>query len=490
MTAVYLVLRCAVYLVNASKSRVALRFLAKAEETTRKEAGEPCTVQDDDQPEAAAGAAGVEREGEVLVKDELLERARQYVAELANLLSGNEWVFLQLDRDMRARLVAEFLCLSLVEVSALLSLLGRDERAGIEETIPSISTAIGPVYISLCGSGLTQSRRRHLKFLLSLLGSLPNVEPAASTLSMTQRLLKLKQLLELQDMALTQLKYGISALTKAVESSTEAGDDPTAAASAAKGAAAATAGATATPDLPEAPAECLLDAVVRAIELTVHRRKKQFFVDPILSAWMREVHHQKPHYGLMSTRRLSWLTQRPLKTHSELLEALRATPLGSGNVSLQQTLTEEVDAQQEAATSSAQQELSQSDRLRVSSRLYRFPDTAIQCFAMERQVYLDMYRRLLHRGVSKSMQCRTAGQEGSPEVDTWPFTSRVWGPLGTAPPVIGAGAFPTEGPEEPSHPEATSGDTQLAERLERAPDKQPGEAAPSWHPPGSSDSGS
>ncbi|CDJ33235.1 uncharacterized protein EMH_0015230 [Eimeria mitis] len=357
--AVYLVLRCAVYLVNASKSRVALRFLAKAEETTRTEAGEPCTVQDDDQPEAAAGAAGAEREGEVLLVDDLLERARRYVTELETLLRVNTFVFTQLDNALKFMLVAEFLCLCLMEFSALYSLMERRERAGMQELISNIYIKIQSLGNRMNWRQLTPARRRHIQFLYSLFDRLSEVDPPTGAFEERQRLSRMKELLTLQEMALGQLDYGFSALRECVESGRKRSDDPKAGASPAKGAAAATQGAVAPPDVPEAPESVTVRSVFMAIERTAHKRRDQNLMDKHLSAWMRMKHYEKPHYSIMSTHRLLKATGQPMQTHKELLEDLQATPLGLRDVSVRATSGTGIYTDKTTASSSVQEEPSQ-----------------------------------------------------------------------------------------------------------------------------------
>ncbi|CDJ48483.1 hypothetical protein EBH_0020630 [Eimeria brunetti] len=392
VAAAFFVVRCALYLVNASKSRVTVRFLAGAKLTKSEDGENPCGTTDGDLPAEAAPAAEEEDENEPLDKQDLLKRAQGYATELKNVIYKNKCLFMEVKPDNRVKYISEILCLCVVEFAALYSLLARRERAGISETIRSIFRHVGELRGSLPRTQLSDSRRRHIKFLHGLLRRLPQVEPAAA-LEERQRLLRLKQLLQLQDMALVQLNNGVSWLREYLGGSNKGSDDSTVAASSAEGATAAVGGVAAAEKGTQSAAKCgvaaaeggvaaaegtgaadegahaaaegsgaaaegadaaaegadaaaegagaaaigaavgtdaKVAAVVWAIEDTVHTRREQILVDPLLRGWLQKVHTERPHYSIISIQRFEAITRSPLPNHRELIESLLKTRLASG----------------------------------------------------------------------------------------------------------------------------------------------------------------
>ncbi|CDJ27916.1 LOW QUALITY PROTEIN: uncharacterized protein EMH_0011240 [Eimeria mitis] len=747
VTAVYLVLRCAVYLANASKSRVALRLLAGEEKITDKGAGEPCG----DSEENRLTATATDPPGEELGtpdEQDLLKRALRYITELKQFILSIEPVMMQLNVGRRAKCVAIFSVLSLVEFSALYSLLEREQRAGMNAALNAIYKRLWFFRTTIGKANVTKSRHRHFKCVFEFLQRVKGIKPTASALPKSQRLLKIKDLLQLQESALALLKSGLVWLRESLESFEEANDGvqrPDAAvgpAAGAEGTAAAAVGPAA------AAANTRVDCVLQAIQKTAYERREQVFLDPLVGAWLREVNTPDKTYGIFRPKYLEQVLQKSPKGQEELLEDLLKTPLGSGDSHREGTRIKEVDAERGAASSSESEAPSKRDEAsppesprrafpalepldfhhqgsreghsstgsapvprspRTSTAAANAPSAAADVppapsakgrsshvqapthrktglphsaptvlpklspsagagrprfsatFAAPKPATLPLVRAREPRfawaskvsdvmstaessdplpspkplpglspgsfraaisaaaaytpenstwrppaaatqapdfsvpnsaswaspvslgiwhplaasqwspgataprqggfdrsprpswplrsppahtissrypssagaGGASPLQRRvpdegfppgtgrfasapsasrwhlppsqplspspwlpaeyrsasgTAGQEDSPEVDTWPFTSRVWGPLGTAPPVTGMGYFPTEVPDEPSHPEASSGHAQLAKRLEAAADQHLGEATPPWHPPDSSDS--
>ncbi|CDJ27917.1 LOW QUALITY PROTEIN: uncharacterized protein EMH_0011350 [Eimeria mitis] len=751
VTAVYLVLRCAVYLANASKSRVALRLLSSAEKTTDKGAGEPCRASGKKRPTAAATVSASEEAG-ALGEQDLLKRAQRYITELKQFIKNSEPLVRELSPGRMAKYTISLLCLSLVEISALYSMLERDERAGIVPEVSKIYNEIWAYRRSLGREHTTKSRERHFKYLHLLLGKLKDAKPVETALAKKQRLLRLNELLQLQEVALGQLNTGLVLLRESLEGSNDPEDIDKAANVAGEGtpsAAERTAAAAGDPGVADVAEDDRSDEIVRDIQTTVHERRRQVLSDPLLSSWLREVHTPDFHYGIIRSKCLEEIAQQPPKSHQELLEDLRKTPLGSADghwsINIKESDEEQGtkspsetdvpftrdDISPPESQSRAPRALRTLDTIGQGSRKGAGPNVisaspstptaaaaaaaaaaavptgpapkgkyanlraqrqhkivhsraapnirwqvsqpggagrprfsatsaaphpaalpsarrhvphaewptnvsavtsvrrspspssppealpkpprdsfnaaisaaaayAIEAFTLRtpgaaakpsgispgfgaspvsvpehgswpaaaasylspaasapQQAGFDSVPRAsgprhrayspssFHLDAPSSSGCRrgaavgtrplqrrfanegappgtgklvstpsasrwhlptsqplspspwlpaeyrlasgTAGQESSQENDTWPFTSRVWGPLGTAPPVTGVGYFPTEGPDEPSHPEASSEHAQLAKRLEATPDQQLGEATPPWHPLGSTD---
>ncbi|CDI78782.1 hypothetical protein, conserved [Eimeria praecox] len=226
----YLMLRCALYLASARSSRGELRYLAGSEGRTDKGLGEPCGGPAEDPPAATAVA---EEEEEVLVEEDLLKQARRYAVELRLLIDRSEPLLRQLESRLRAKCIAAFLCLSLVELSASFSLLERRERVGMNEEIAHISSRISSLRESLGKKQLSRPRHRHIKCLRELLTMLTEVKPAAAALAPRHRLEAIKMLLQLQDVTLVQLNAALVWLRVSLTNSKSANDDAKGAADAA-----------------------------------------------------------------------------------------------------------------------------------------------------------------------------------------------------------------------------------------------------------------
>ncbi|CDJ33233.1 uncharacterized protein EMH_0015210 [Eimeria mitis] len=335
VAAVYLVFRCSLYLANVSKSRRVLRFLAGSEGRKDKDPGEYCSAVADDPPTAAAAAAANGESGEGhLDKEVLLSRVHNYGVELTRLIKASTSSLLQLNSDYRAKCIAQLLCLSLAEYAALYSVLERRERAGVAERIRTISNTIWTLRRSFRSGSLTSTRTRHLNEMQSLLIKLTEIQPPPATIPESHRLQKVDKLLELQEVSLGQLNSGFFWLREALEHSKKARHEAEAArrtAAAARGAAeiAEAAAAVEAAAAAEVAAAARVANVVRAIEKTAQKRKDQVLNDPQLSHWLREA-QPKNHYGITNRARIEAIAQQPLLAHHELLEALKATPLGSG----------------------------------------------------------------------------------------------------------------------------------------------------------------
>ncbi|CDJ27918.1 uncharacterized protein EMH_0011460 [Eimeria mitis] len=356
IAASYFVVRCALYLSNARKRRASLRFLAGAEGKTNNDQGDPCGTSAGDPPAAAAASVDEEKTDETLDEQDLLEQAGRYVFELTRVMERNGWLLTQLNFSLRARCVAIFLCVCLVELAALFSLLDKRERVGMKRGIHLISATVVDLRRSLGRAPLSPSRRRHIRFLHELVDQLATVPPPTAVLERSQRLLRIKELLQLQEVALGQLKAGLGWLSACLENCKETQDVGKAPAefiedtvAAAEGAAAAGA-AAAAPYAPTSAAAGRVDAVVAALQTTAYKRREQVLRDASLSRWLREVHGPDSRHGLVSKGRLAQLALKPLQSHSERLAALQATPLGSGDELWKSIGLEEIDVQQGSAS--------------------------------------------------------------------------------------------------------------------------------------------
>ncbi|CDI81217.1 hypothetical protein, conserved [Eimeria acervulina] len=331
----YLLLRCAFYLADARRSRAAQRLLAGAKRKKNKEPGEPCSVPVEDSAPAAPAASGDGEEA--LVERDLLRRARLYAVGLRRLVSSSECLLRKLNADLRAKCVALFSSLSLVEFSSLLSLLERRDRAGMHEDVSEITSRLWAIRESIGRRVISLPRHRHIKCLHLLLRTLTEVPPVTMAIAEKQRLLRIHQLLQLQEMALGQLNVGLVWLRTSLESTKTRGNAKAPAGGAETGAALAA-------------ADARIAEAVEAMGVTVRKRREQVLVDPLLSSWLRSTHGRNLHYGLISRSRLQEITIRPLQTHRELLEDLQASPLGSGNEPWGHIRVEDSDAPQAAVS--------------------------------------------------------------------------------------------------------------------------------------------
>ncbi|CDI75756.1 hypothetical protein EPH_0006120 [Eimeria praecox] len=402
VAAAYLVLRCALYLTKASSSssKGALRYLAEAEERTNEDPEEPCGAAAGNPPASAGAAKEEEEDEEAPVEEELLKRVNLYVNNLEQLIRKNEWVVNWLSRPLRSRCIAEFVCLSLVELSALLSLLEKGERTNISKQVERISNlfyslryslgkmdvpharsrhikylhalfrkvinvtqertniseqveGISDLFYSLRYSlgkmYVPHARSRHIKYLHALFRKVINVTPATEALSQKERLLKIKHLVLVQEVALEHFRAAMRWLNACIRQSNKGKKGPKRAAQAVKGGARHPETTTTTED----DVSARLESVIVAIEETSHKRREQVFRDPGLSRWLREEHTKGSHYGIMSAPRIEKLTQMPLQTHRERLEDLQSTLLGSGKEPWEQIKLKDARGRQAAAPSSA-----------------------------------------------------------------------------------------------------------------------------------------
>ncbi|CDJ60763.1 hypothetical protein EMWEY_00034640 [Eimeria maxima] len=362
----YLVLRCAVYLVNSRKTSQTLRYLAVAEGENIEDPNVSCRNPSEG-PSYVAGSTIAEEEGEEgLAWKRLSKRAHRYVTDLARLIHRSEPVLRRLDPQMRAMCIAGLLCLSLVELAALLTLLKGRHRQIVYREMHTIQRRIWALRDSIRNADLSISRQRHIKQLHILLDRIKEVEPATA-LTERQRLLRIKHLLQLQEMALGQLNIGIVWMRESLELREKAGVETKASDAAAKGVSLAVEGGAAvaaaahvtaatsegaitnTAALTSA-AERRLASVVWSIRATVHKRREQVLLDALLSRWLREVHKVDLHYGLVRKSCLDAIAQMPRKNHMELLEDLQDTPLGRGEEPWESEDREGEDAEQGIVT--------------------------------------------------------------------------------------------------------------------------------------------
>ncbi|CDJ36149.1 LOW QUALITY PROTEIN: uncharacterized protein EMH_0066320 [Eimeria mitis] len=352
--AVYLVLRCALYLTNVNKSRASLRFLAGSEEATNRDPGYSCRAPKEDRPAAAAAASSVDESGP-LDEQDLLARARRYTVELALLVKTSEPLVRQLSFDLRFKCIKTLLCLSLVETSALFSLLERRERSGMDADIYAIYRRIRTLRDTLTKDKIGRARERHINHLHKFLGRVQEIEPAASSLATRQRLSRIEQLLQLQEIALTQVNIGLFWLRGSLESSRDVG----AADAAVEVTTTHTKGGAATSAEDQTATAATPSSVIAAIATTVYTRREHVLNDPLLSRWLRGV--QPRHYGLLNRTRMDEIAQRPLLSHPELVDGMLATPLGLGYLPCEYISAEEIDPQQETASSSVREAASRRD---------------------------------------------------------------------------------------------------------------------------------
>ncbi|CDI75757.1 hypothetical protein, conserved [Eimeria praecox] len=339
LAAVYLLVRCALYLTNSREDRTAFRTLAGAEERTSNGPGGVCG-EVAEAPPAASTAAEDEEGEEPLAKQQLLSQARHYAVELKMAIERSRSMLLRLSADLRAMCIAELLCLCVTELSALFSLLEKGQGEQIQEDMIQFSPKILALRRTLRKKDISNTRNRHIRSLHALFDEVTRVRDTAIDMAERERLMKMKQLGELQDLALSQLKSGLQWLKVALDSPVKS-DGRTS-----KGDAGA-------PVAPKSEAHAKAFAVIKAIEVTTHTRREQILRDPTFRYLLLEAHKKGCHYGLVSADRFASLTSQPPQTHSEAVEALKATPLGLGEEPWKLERLNEIDAQQATASSSS-----------------------------------------------------------------------------------------------------------------------------------------
>ncbi|CDJ60931.1 hypothetical protein, conserved [Eimeria maxima] len=338
LTAGYLVVRCAVFLLNSSRSTGELRVLAGKENARQKDPVGACGSTEDDLRGAAAPAAHVVEEVDPSDDSSLAVRARDHLAKLSILIRDHKHVVLELNPHLKAKCVAEFLCLAVVEVSALLSVLIPEQWGAMKRAIYSTSTFVWDIRKSFGGFDLTRTRERHISCLHKMLDALPKGPPPKQALPHGERVVKLREVLELQTLVLRQLEIGLGWLTNAVKSlQEETGGLAELVAATTSTNSAADIGIAAAEGVSE-PVDSYLSinsvahnritAAVVGIELLVHERKDQILQDPLLSHLLRKI-HPPGHYGITNRHRLDYLSMQGVKPHGELLNALRKTHLGT-----------------------------------------------------------------------------------------------------------------------------------------------------------------
>ncbi|CDJ60764.1 hypothetical protein EMWEY_00034650 [Eimeria maxima] len=331
VAAAYLVLHCVLYLANSNKSRGALRFLAGAEARGGIHTGESCNVLEEEPPPASATSVATKlAESEGLDEEELLRQARKYVIDLTQFVEESENVILQLDTPLRSRCIAAFLCVAVVELSALYSLLEEPKREDMLQQTVKIRSRIQDVRDTLNTSEISSSRQRHHACLDKLLSRLNEVPPPSADLTQSQQLVKMKHLLQLQKLELDQLCTGLAWLKESLESSKSATNVSKAAATGGKGAAPNAKGVEAVAAPRGVSTDYILDSIVTSIEVTVHRRRGHVFLDQLLGGWLRKTHETISHYGIMSPGAIDGILRRPHKSHCEHMRTMETTPLASG----------------------------------------------------------------------------------------------------------------------------------------------------------------
>ncbi|CDJ60933.1 hypothetical protein EMWEY_00036380 [Eimeria maxima] len=321
----FLVLRCAVYLRNASRSRGELRFLAEGRWSDESR-GNPCHLPQERPPAGAAAAGEYEQVDEgPLAANDLLLKAKIYTGKLMEMVDGSQSVLWSLPPVLRARCLAALLVLLVVELAALFSLLERRERQVLEAGVHGMYGRIWDMRNSVENEDVTSSRQRHIRWLHITFGNLHEIDPTPERYPQRDWLMELHNLLQLQETALEQVKRGIAGLRQCVNSDRTNDDaNPDDAAEDADVAGSSTPAAAS-----DGATEERLDATVTAMVTTIHLRRNQVLSDPLLSEWLR-MHHHGTHYALVRRQALQKLINQPLQAHSKLLGDLRSTPLGSG----------------------------------------------------------------------------------------------------------------------------------------------------------------
>ncbi|CDJ48284.1 hypothetical protein EBH_0019870 [Eimeria brunetti] len=347
----YLVLRCCLSLARANSSSGAhIRFLAGNKQETDKTKWDDCagaagedsapatetTAADAPSPEAPPApspaappaaatlvASAPEEKGGDARKHYLFQKALLNVYDLSALMETSRPVLEELPFHLRGRCIAAVLCLSIVELSSVLSLLDADERSEVQETIPQLSESIWALRHTIPAGELSPSRERHIICLHSFLDKLRSAVPPAAAADENERRQKLSELVVHQETALQQLDSSLHWLQKFFELY-EKVEGKAAAASAVAGATTEqTAAETATAAKPRP------DAGVHAIELTMHTRRNQALRDASFTAWMKDT-QESVHSGLIAPEGMDESSRQPMAELQQQLLELQQTPLEQG----------------------------------------------------------------------------------------------------------------------------------------------------------------
>ncbi|CDJ48283.1 hypothetical protein EBH_0019860 [Eimeria brunetti] len=325
--ATYLLLRCALFLAKTrSSSGGDTRNLANDGEETDTHKGDACAApaEEGPPPASATGAAAMIAPTPAEKVDDIskyysLRRSLLTLSDLSELLRGNAPLLLKLSSVQRAKCIEALMCLSVVEVASLLTLLGRCERPTVRGQIPGLSKRLRK--LRRMNPSSTAGREPRINSLHSLLDKMADASPPAAAIGETERRQRLDLLWQLQERTLQQLRAGFQWLEKSLGVSSEA-QKAVAAASAVSTQAQSAANTTAD------AAKMRVAALVRAIEITVHTRRRQALSSLPLSTWVKQT--QPDSGGALPFPEKKGRDEMQVE-HEQLLLELQQTPLGRGD---------------------------------------------------------------------------------------------------------------------------------------------------------------
>ncbi|CDI82044.1 hypothetical protein EAH_00064380 [Eimeria acervulina] len=287
----YLLLRCSVQFGDSKKPKGITRLLSAAEDEGRDPAG-PCA------PAGVEERALIAVGGELLGEEQVLDRAKRYASGLAKVVQESRSAFLQLPTPLSVKGFTNMLRLSVLEMAALCSLLEPIRRQSLLQAVDSIKSELILFRSLLASKRKVRASVRHIDCLHEFLQELPKMDFEGTSMSPADRLLKLAQLVSLQQAALAQVQHCVRLLAVCCRKRTGS------------------------------PPEDTAVEYVGALHTTSELRRRHVFQDILLSRWLRQKHSEGSHFGLAAPRVIQTITETPQKPHDELLKELLNTPLG------------------------------------------------------------------------------------------------------------------------------------------------------------------
>ncbi|CDJ27921.1 uncharacterized protein EMH_0011790 [Eimeria mitis] len=288
---VYLLLRCARYLVATNKPKGVMRSVSAVDREDRR-CEVPISLRGQGEPARVALSGESPDEGKVL------QGAEQYISALAKEVKDSRTGLLSMPASLSVKVFSSVLRHCVVELAALTSLLEPAQRKPVEDAVEVVGLEIEFFSSFFKSHQKSRARLRHMQCMHDFLLELPRIDFAGDSMPRCQRISKLEKLLTLQEVALTQMQDGVRILTAHFQQ----GGEP----------------------LPEDTEKSHLDALYQTTEV----RRNHVLRDNELGQWLRHKQAQGTRFGLAAPNIIQRIVEAPEKSHEELLEELRNTPLG------------------------------------------------------------------------------------------------------------------------------------------------------------------
>ncbi|CDJ37956.1 hypothetical protein, conserved [Eimeria tenella] len=226
----------------------------------------------------------------------LIMRGERYAGNLTEFVKQMSRVGVGIHPDDRRNLLSTTLGLVVVELGALVSLMGpRFPAVGV--TVSRVNNTVQDLRATLGPEDISHTTLRHFRRMHTLLKCLRRLKATSEGMSEAEIFLRFEQLLELQETALTQMWLGLKNLAVCYSDS--------------------------GPDHPGIP------SAVDAIKKTVMARKAHVLREPLYRAWMMEFHGEKWHFGITTYRNIQRFIAEGPRSHEETMEDLQSTELGA-----------------------------------------------------------------------------------------------------------------------------------------------------------------